>query len=122
MGEGVTASMKAAAFVLDGGGDIARQRTAYGAADGFVYFIGIGSPGITHVKVGYTKGDPAKRMDGLKTGCPFPMRLLGFVFGCLSREREMHDVMKEDRVGGEWFAYSDHVRHIVDYTLNDEVW
>ena len=86
-------------------------------ADGFVYFAVIGEPYITHVKVGFTTSDPEKRVKSLQTGCPFPIKLLGYVFGSLEREHELHDVFASDRLSGEWFAYSERVAEIIDLQL-----
>jgi hypothetical protein len=80
---------------------------------GFVYFIAIGDPYITHVKIGFTSKHPASRLKGLQTGCPFKMRLLGFIFGTEDMERELHDVLKIDRAEGEWFRFSEYAELIV---------
>jgi hypothetical protein len=92
----------------------------YGTATGFVYFIGIGDPYLTHVKVGYTSKNPAARMASLQTGCPFKMRLLGFVFGNEAMEAELHDVLSHQNSSGEWFIYSDYVARVIDGALKDE--
>lgn len=89
-------------------------------ADGFVYFAVIGYPYVTHVKVGYTKGDPEKRIRGLQTGCPFPIKLLGYVFGNANREQELHNVLRDERVFGEWFEYSDFVKQVIEGELSEE--
>lgn len=89
-------------------------------ADGFVYFAVVGAPYITHVKIGYTKGDPEKRVKGLQTGCPFPIKLLGYVFGNIDREKELHDVMRDERVFGEWFEYTEFVQRVIEGELSEE--
>src|SRR5690348_1623199 len=61
----------------------------YGTATGFVYFIGIGDPYLTHIKIGFTRKNPFTRMAGLQTGCPFKMRMLGYVFGNEAMEAEL---------------------------------
>lgn len=100
--------------------DISRVETVYGTATGFVYFIAIGQPYITHVKVGYTSKSPFVRMASLQTGCPFKMRLLGFCFGCERMEREIHDVLRDYRVEGEWFAWDDYPMRIIHHELEWE--
>jgi hypothetical protein len=91
---------------------------SYGAVTGFVYFMAIGDPYITHVKVGFTRKNPYSRMRDLQTGCPFKIRMLGFVFGNLEFEAELHDVFREERAEGEWFAFGEYVekniRRILD--------
>lgn len=84
-----------------------------GEATGFVYFITIGSPYPTHVKIGFTRKSPLARLAGLQTGCPFKMTLLGFIFGTEAYERELHDVLRDERLEGEWFEFSDYASKII---------
>lgn len=93
----------------------------YGACEGFVYFIAIGDPYITHVKIGFTNDSPFSRLKSLQTGCPFPMRVLGFILGNKAHEAELHRVLADDRTTGEWFAFSDRVEAIVRDQLEAEV-
>lgn len=88
-------------------------------ADGFVYFAVVGYPYVTHVKIGYTKGDPEKRVRSLQTGCPYPIKLLGYVFGNIHREQELHDVLKSARSFGEWFEYTERVASVIDEQLSE---
>ena len=92
--------------------------TIYGPVKGFVYFIGIGEQYVTHVKVGFTAGDPERRLAGLQTGCPFKMRLLGFIMGCPIMERELHSVFAEWRCEGEWFVFSDYIANVIEGQIN----
>jgi hypothetical protein len=85
----------------------------YGRGEGFVYFAAVGDPIPTHVKIGFSKGDPRLRVKSLQTGCPLPIRLLGFVIGTLSQEAELHDVLKDHRVQGEWFEYVGYVERVI---------
>lgn len=99
--------------------EIAYYNQTQWIADGFVYFAVIGYPYVTHVKIGFTKGDPEKRIKGLQTGCPFPIKLLGYVFGNVHREQELHDVMRDERVFGEWFEYTDFVKRVIEGELSE---
>lgn len=92
----------------------------YGRGEGFVYFAAIGEPRPTHIKIGFSKNDPNLRIKGLQTGCPYPIRLLGFVIGTATQEAELHDVLRDDRVQGEWFAYSDYVESITQDVMQRE--
>lgn len=94
--------------------------TIYGPVDGFVYFITIGAPYVTHVKIGYTAKNPFARMKDLQTGCPFKMQMLGFLVGNMGHEKELHAVLKEYRLEGEWFEYSDYVASIIRSQLEAE--
>ena len=89
-------------------------------AEGFVYFAVIGDPYPTHVKVGFTTNDPEKRVRGMQTGCPFKIRLLGYVFGTQYREDELHCVLEYYRGLGEWFEYSDYVARVIEGELSAE--
>lgn len=89
----------------------------FGDATGFVYFMAIGHPYTTHVKVGFTCKNPYSRMVSLQTGCPFKIRMLGFVFGNQGMEAELHDVFREERCQGEWFEYSDYVARQIGHFL-----
>lgn len=100
---------------------VSNYETVYGPSEGFVYFIAIGEPYVTYVKVGFTRKNPAARLRDLQTGCPFKMRLLGYVFGCRAMEQELHDVLGDDRAEGEWFAYSRYVEVQIDSILTAEV-
>jgi hypothetical protein len=93
------------------------EASVYGNATGFVYFVGIGDPYTTHVKVGFTRKNPWARMASLQTGCPFKMRLLGFVFGNEGMEAELHDVFDYYRKEGEWFEHSEYVAETIDGIL-----
>ncbi len=85
----------------------------YGVAEGFVYFISIGDPYVTHVKVGFTAGDPYKRMAALQTGCPYRLNIFGYVLGTRAMERELHCVFETARAEGEWFAMNDHIGSVI---------
>jgi hypothetical protein len=92
----------------------------YGTATGFVYVVGIGDPYLTHVKIGFTRKNPFARMASLQTGCPFKMRMIGYIFGNEAMEAELHDVLCNSRVEGEWFEYSDYVARIVEDQLKSK--
>ena len=91
----------------------------YGRAEGFVYFLGVGDPYPTHIKVGFTAGDPRKRKAALQTGCPFQICLIGFVLGNRAMERELHDVFKCSNTSGEWFEFDGNVEPTVHRILYD---
>lgn len=72
---------------------------------GYVYAIGIeGSP---LIKVGYTMGDPEKRLKTLQVGIPFRLKLLK-VYPSENPaliEYHLHRLLSEQRHGGEWFQF-----------------
>ena len=99
---------------------VSRFENIYGPAEGFVYFAAIGDPQPVYLKVGFSRFDPRQRVRGLQTGCPFPIRLLGFVMGCRAQEAEIHDVFCQYHVRGEWFDFTDYVESIVRDVLDSE--
>lgn len=94
--------------------DLAHRETVYGPSEGFVYFVTIGEPYPTHVKIGFTAKDPHDRVKSLQTGCPFQMCLLGFVFGTRDMERELHDVLRDQRLHGEWFEFAGYAEDVIN--------
>lgn len=57
------------------------------------------------VKIGYSGGDPTKRVATLRTACPLPLRLLVTVpDGDVKLERRLHATFAPLRLEGEWFA------------------
>jgi hypothetical protein len=62
--------------------------------------------GTDFVKIGHTRGDPAKRLTELQTGCPHRLVLLASVDGGEDDEGRWHERFASDRVGGEWFRMS----------------
>ncbi len=71
---------------------------------GIVYFVE--AVGSGRVKIGWTGQDLARRLDQLRTGCPFPVKLLAAVPGRQRDEQATHVALGADRVHGEWFALS----------------
>jgi len=88
------------------------RRDCYGPLHGFVYVIAVGDP-TTHVKIGYTRHQPAARLKALQTGNPLPMRLMGAVRGNENFEREYHQILAVERCAGEWFTFTPYVARVV---------
>jgi len=65
-----------------------------------VYFIQAENGG--HVKIGRTD-DLAKRLQGLSTGRPDALVVLGAIPGASEDERRIHEALAEYRDRGEWF-------------------
>lgn len=76
---------------------------------GFIYFLGVGDPTLSHVKIGFTTQNPYSRMAELQTGCPFRMKMLGFVLGSMDMEQSLHAKLSRHRAMGEWFEASQDV-------------
>jgi hypothetical protein len=58
------------------------------------------------VKIGFTAGEPLKRLRELQTGCPHRLVLLAAVEGGEQDEGNWHKEFATDRVNGEWFKSS----------------
>lgn len=70
-------------------------------SEGNVYFIV--SPVPRALKIGFTRGNPNKRLKQLQTGSPTELVLLGWYPGSLQEEQQLHREMQHLRVSGEWF-------------------
>lgn len=55
------------------------------------------------VKIGFTAGEPAKRLKELQTGCPQRLELLAAIEGTEADEGRWHKDFERDRTHGEWF-------------------
>lgn len=64
-----------------------------------VYFLRAGG----FIKIGKTTGHPDARVAELRTGCPFPIEVIGFIPGGLEDERALHRRFQAIRAHGEWF-------------------
>lgn len=69
---------------------------------GTIYYIAC--PTTNRVKIGFTTGDPEKRLRTLQTGSPTQLTLLGHEPGTLAGEQELHRLFDVHRIQGEWFA------------------
>jgi len=68
---------------------------------GLVYFVE--ALGAERIKIGFTRGKVAARMDSLRNGCPFPLGVLKTVPGTTLDERRLHRKFVALREVGEWF-------------------
>lgn len=66
-----------------------------------IYFVQSGDDG--PIKIGLAK-DINKRMRGLQTAHPFPLRLIASFDGDRTKEKALHQELKSARLEGEWFA------------------
>lgn len=73
-----------------------------GSTDESVYFIAARSG---RIKIGYTSGEPYKRLNSLKTGASEHLRLLGSLRGGRAMEQLFHEEFRAVRVWSnrEWF-------------------
>lgn len=53
-------------------------------------------------KIGYSAA-PEKRLAQLQTGCPFSLELLAVQEGSFTEERILHNMLKNEKLEGEWF-------------------
>lgn len=70
--------------------------------DGTLYVIAI--PEISAAKIGFTSGPVDKRVRDLQTGCPHGLQLLAAIPASKADEREVHILLREYRVRGEWYG------------------
>jgi hypothetical protein len=68
-------------------------------------------------KIGYSK-NPLSRIESLQSGCPFSLRILGFVEGDRVVERNFHKRFWANRSRGEWFRYEGELKKFCKDTFN----
>jgi hypothetical protein len=74
-------------------------------ATGVVYFIACKET--ERCKIGFTKGDPLKRLRNLQTGAAGELRLLAAQPGNPAIEKALHERFAAHSVHGEWFEMSE---------------
>lgn len=72
---------------------------------GTVYFIVCRET--ERCKIGFTKGDPLKRLRNMQTGAAGELRLLAAQPGNIDVERALHARFSAQNVHGEWFDVTD---------------
>jgi hypothetical protein len=80
-----------------------------------IYFIS--AEGANLVKIGYAK-DVATRMEMIRAGCPYPMKLLFVLPGPIQDEHKLHIRFKAQHFYGEWFILEGELRDFVDGLLS----
>ena len=79
-------------------------RTSAGEpSEGFIYVMECAG----YYKIGWTASSPRKRLLGVQVGSPLQVELVGVVEGSQANEAEWHQVFRDKRVRGEWFALTD---------------
>ncbi len=91
--------------------------TAYGRDECFVYFAKCRDA----VKIGMTRGHPEKRLRELQIGCPEKIELFGFVIANRGLEADLHKVLAQDNIHGEWFRWSEFCQQVVNGCLDEIV-
>lgn len=69
---------------------------------GWVYVID--GKGVQGVKIGWTGGEPAKRLADLQTGSPVELQVRYAIRGSRADEQAIHLLLDEHRTRGEWFG------------------
>lgn len=66
-----------------------------------IYFVQCGQDG--PIKIGFTAGDPGKRMKSMQCNTPHELKLMGTKRGGLKDERRLHIKFALHHIRGEWF-------------------
>lgn len=74
-----------------------------------VYFLKAGP----FIKIGFTGRMVQSRIDQLKTGCPYEIRLLATIDGDISTERTLHGRFAKHRANLEWFHAADEIMSFI---------
>lgn len=80
---------------------LVRPRPKWQLEEGFVYWIADDED--SPVKVGWTRGDAARRLHDIQIGCWATLRVHGQIEALRYREAEFHSALAEHRIRGEWF-------------------
>jgi hypothetical protein len=72
---------------------------------GSIYFIGCTET--KRLKIGFTAGDPYKRLRTLQTGSPTRLVLLETYHGTIQDEQDLHRKFATERLHGEWFEMTE---------------
>src|SRR4030042_1877657 len=62
------------------------------------------------IKIGFTSREPENRVQDLQNANPYELVLLGTISGGKEEEAKLHGRFSDDRLRGEWFAPSEHLR------------
>jgi hypothetical protein len=99
-----------ARFMYDLGVDtVLAERAEKTITAGFVYLIS--HPRMNGLKIGRAF-DPEARLAGYQTGCPYRQYKLEYAVyfkDCMQTERDIHTLLSDRRLKGEWFAVPRHV-------------
>lgn len=87
-------------------GSIRKRVADHGSRLTNIYFVRRGDDG--PVKIGSAR-NVTKRLNDLQVANAEPLRLLAVYTAPARFERELHDYLAADRIGGEWFAPSERV-------------
>ena len=71
------------------------------------------APALDLVKIGFTGGNPVRRVTMLRTGCPCDLILLATMDGDEATERQLHAQFADYRSRGEWFYFCRPLRELV---------
>ncbi len=69
------------------------------------------------IKIGCSS-DPQKRLEGLQTSSPSPLKLLATTVGDFKEEKELHERFEDHRLTGEWFKPHDNLLEEIQ-AIND---
>ena len=69
--------------------------------------------GSEFVKVGFTTGDPEKRVRAAQHGCPTPVLLIGWKAAARAEERDFHERFRAQRACGEWFRMNAEMKAVL---------
>ena len=85
-----------------------------------IYFVK--GDGVDRIKIGHTKWPVKDRVCSMQTGCPVTLRIIHTMEGGAEMEKEIHEILKESRVIGEWFTTNKEVVSFICDRINDVPW
>lgn len=76
------------------------MRAMFENKTGYIYFIQMDLIG--PIKIGIAQ-DPYRRMAELQVASPYELKMLYFFPSTMKTEREIHNLLSNDNIRGEWF-------------------
>lgn len=85
-------------------------------SSGWIYLIQ--AEGTEKYKIGRSQ-NPRQRLQCLQTSSPIPLKLVftQWTVNCFALEKYLHEIYKEERIHGEWFHLSEHIRYFITHDM-----
>ena len=71
------------------------------------------------IKIGFAN-DPSQRIPSIQTSSPFDLEVLLIIEGNYDKERELHQKFQEFRKSGEWFDFSEPIKHFISINSRED--
>ena len=87
---------------------------------GMVYLMW--AEGTDFYKIGFTRHSPSKRLEQVRTNCPFRVQLVGTTPARMMDEQNLHFYLSGCRLNGEWFVVREEIRRALCEWVDARGW